>query len=141
MWRQQEIVLKPRARGMHLVTDELVRGCHDLRQFQVGMANFFLQHTSASLSINENADPVVRADMARWLDRAVPDGAAYFEHTAEGADDMPAHVKSALFGCSLAVPIADGALALGTWQGIWLCEHRDHAGSRTVLATMWGEDS
>lgn len=139
MWFQQEIVLKPRARGMHLVTGELVRGCHDLDGLRVGLANFFLQHTSASLSINENADPEVRTDMARWLDRAVPDGAPYFEHTAEGADDMPAHVKSALFGCSLAIPIANGALALGTWQGIWLCEHRDSGGSRTVVATLWGE--
>jgi secondary thiamine-phosphate synthase enzyme len=140
-WLQREIRLPARPRGMHLVTDEVLAGIDGLGRMRVGILHLFLQHTSASLSINENADPDVRADLARWADRAVPDGAPYFVHDAEGPDDMPAHVKASLFGCAVTIPIAAGRLALGTWQGVYLCEHRDHGGSRTVVATAWGNDS
>lgn len=138
-WHQTVIRLKPRSRGFHLVTDEVVRALPELGRLRVGMAHFFLQHTSASLSINENADPDVRADFDRWLDRAVPENADYFVHTAEGPDDMPAHVKSGVMGVSLSVPIRDGRLALGTWQGLYLGEHRDQGGSRSVVVTLFGE--
>jgi secondary thiamine-phosphate synthase enzyme len=139
-WRQVEIRLKARPRGFHLVTSELVAGVPDLARFRVGVAHFFIQHTSASLAINENADPDVRVDMSTWFDRAVPDGASYFVHTAEGDDDMPAHLKAALLGASVSVPIREGRLALGTWQGIYLGEHRDHGGSRSVVVTLNGEE-
>ena len=138
-WHQTVIRLKPRSRGFHLVTDELVRALPELGRLRVGVAHFFLQHTSASLSINENADPDVRADFDRWLDRAVPENADYFVHTAEGPDDMPAHVKSGVMGVSVSVPIRDGRLALGTWQGLYLGEHRDQGGSRSVVVTLFGE--
>jgi secondary thiamine-phosphate synthase enzyme len=138
-WHQIELRLRPRPRGLHLVTDEVVAGLPQLRGLKVGVLNLFLQHTSASLSVNENADPDVRADMERWLDRAVPEGAPYFVHTAEGPDDMPAHLKAALLGCSVSIPIRDGRLALGTWQGLYLGEHRDEGGARRVVATIFGE--
>ena len=138
-WHQTVIRLKARARGFHLVTDEVVHALPELGRFRVGLAHFFLQHTSASLSINENADPDVRADFDRWIDRAVPENAPYFVHTAEGPDDMPAHVKSGVMGVSVSIPIRDGRLALGTWQGLYLGEHRDHGGSRTVVVTLFGE--
>jgi secondary thiamine-phosphate synthase enzyme len=138
-WHQAEIRLRPRARGFHLVTNEIVQALPELARFRVGVAQLFIQHTSASLSINENADPDVRADMQRWFDHAVPEHAPYFEHTAEGPDDMPAHMKAVLLGSSVSIPIRDGRLALGTWQGIYLGEHREHGGSRTVIATLWGE--
>jgi secondary thiamine-phosphate synthase enzyme len=139
LWHQAQIRLKPRPRGFHLVTGELLAALPELATFQVGLANFFIQHTSASLSVNENADPDVRADLERWIDRAVPEGAAYFEHTAEGADDMPAHVKATLVGASVTIPIRGGRLALGTWQGIYLGEHRDRGGARTVIVTLTGK--
>lgn len=138
-WHQTVIRLKARPRGFHLVTDEVVRNLPELARFRVGLAHFFLQHTSASLSINENADPDVRADLARWLDRAVPEDAPYFVHTAEGPDDMPAHVKSGVMGISISVPIREGRLALGTWQGLYLGEHRDEGGSRAIVVTLSGE--
>jgi secondary thiamine-phosphate synthase enzyme len=138
-FHQSLVRLRSRPRGFHLVTPEILEGVPELRRVRVGLMHLFLQHTSASLLLNENADPDVRADLARWTDQAIPDGAAYFEHTAEGPDDMPAHAKSAVFGASLLIPIRDGRLALGTWQGIYLGEHRDHGGARTVVATLWGE--
>jgi len=132
--------LRPRGRGMHLVTDEIVDGLPDLRRLRVGLVHLFLQHTSAALFLNENADPDVRTDLERWTREAVPDGARYFEHVTEGDDDMPAHVKSGLFGTSLTIPVRDGRLALGTWQGIYLGEHREDGGRRSVVATIWGEE-
>jgi secondary thiamine-phosphate synthase enzyme len=138
-WHQIEIRLRPRPRGFHLITQEIVAGVPEIARFKVGLLHLFIRHTSASLAVNENADPDVRADLARWFDRAVPENAPYFEHTAEGADDMPAHVKSAVLGSSVSVPIRDGRLALGTWQGIYLGEHRDAAGARSVVVTLQGE--
>ena len=139
VWIQQQVRLKPRPRGFHLVTDEIMGGVPDLASLEVGMALVFMQHTSASLTINENASPDVRRDFAAWFDRAVPDGADYFAHTLEGPDDMPAHIKSSLTGVSLVLPVQDGRLALGTWQGIYLCEHRDRGGARSLVVTAFGE--
>jgi secondary thiamine-phosphate synthase enzyme len=141
VWIQQQVTLRARPRGFHLVTDEIVSGAPELGSLSVGLALVFMQHTSASLTINENASPEVRRDFAAWFDRAVPDGAPYFAHTLEGPDDMPAHIKSSLTGASLALPVRDGRLALGTWQGIYLCEHRDDGGARRVLVTAFGEGS
>jgi secondary thiamine-phosphate synthase enzyme len=136
---QTDIRLEARPRGFHLVTREIVSALPNLARVRVGFVQLFLQHTSASLTINENADPDVRADLERWLHRAVPENAPYFEHTAEGPDDMPAHVKASVMGCSVMIPIREGRLALGTWQGIYLGEHRSEASRRTVVATIWGE--
>jgi secondary thiamine-phosphate synthase enzyme len=141
VWIQQQVTLGARPRGFHLVTDEIVDGVPELGSIRVGLAVVFMQHTSASLTINENASPEVRRDFASWFDRAVPDGADYFAHTLEGPDDMPAHVKASLTGFSLVLPVRDGRLALGTWQGIYLCEHRDNGGARRVLVTAFGEGS
>jgi len=138
-WHQTQLRLKPRARGFHLVTNEIVTALPELREFKHGVAHLFIQHTSASLSINENADPDVRADMERWFNHAVPENARYFEHTAEGPDDMPAHVKATLVGAAVTIPIRDGRFALGTWQGVYLGEHRDAGGARHIVATLWGE--
>jgi secondary thiamine-phosphate synthase enzyme len=121
------------------VTHEVVEGVPELRDLRVGLASVFMQHTSASLTLNENASPDVRRDFAAWFDQAVPEDAPYWTHTLEGSDDMPAHVKSSLTGSSLLLPVRDGRLALGTWQGIYLCEHRDSGGSRKVLVTAFGE--
>jgi secondary thiamine-phosphate synthase enzyme len=139
VWTQTRIELRPRPRGFHLVTSEIVEGVPELRSISVGIATVFMQHTSASLTLNENASPDVRSDFRAWFDRAVPDGADYFRHTLEGADDMPAHIKTTLTGSSLVLPVADGRLALGTWQGIYLCEHRNNGGPRRVLVTAFGE--
>jgi secondary thiamine-phosphate synthase enzyme len=138
VWIQQQVRLRARPRGFHLVTDEIVDSVPGLASLEAGMALVFMQHTSASLTINENASPDVRRDFAAWFDRAVPDGADYFAHTLEGPDDMPAHIKSSLTGASLVLPVRDGRLALGTWQGIYLCEHRDDGGPRSVLVTAYG---
>ena len=141
VWIQTPLTLEPRPRGFHLVTDEIVAAVPELRSLQVGLAVVFMQHTSASLTLNENASPDVRRDFAAWFDRAVPDDADYFSHTLEGDDDMPAHLKSSLTDSSLVIPVSGGRLALGTWQGIYLCEHRDHGGQRRVLVTAFGEQS
>jgi secondary thiamine-phosphate synthase enzyme len=139
MWVQREIVLDPRPRGFHLVTREVVGALPELGEVRAGLLHVFIQHTSASLSLNENADPSVRADFEAWFNAAVPERAPYWTHTAEGPDDMPAHIKAALLGPSLSLPVSGGRLALGTWQGIYLCEHRDRGGARRVLATLHGE--
>jgi secondary thiamine-phosphate synthase enzyme len=139
VWIQRDIALEERPRGFHLVTREIEAALPELAELSVGIAHVFIKHTPASLTLNENASPDVRCDFAAWFDRAVPDGADYFAHTLEGPDDMPAHVKSSLTGASLLLPVRDGGLALGTWQGIYLCEHRDRGGSRRVVVTVWGE--
>lgn len=139
MWLQKTLTLSPRARGFHLVTREIMEQLPELGDFHVGLAHFFLLHTSASLTINENADPDVRRDMERQFQELIPEGAPFFTHVMEGDDDMPAHVKSSLLGVSLMVPIVDGRLKLGTWQGIYLGEHRDHGGRRQVVVTLNGE--
>jgi secondary thiamine-phosphate synthase enzyme len=139
VWLQRTFDLRPRPRGVHLVTREVVEALPEIGDLRVGLAHLLIRHTSASLALNENASPDVRADLAAWLDRAVPEGAPYFRHTLEGPDDMPAHVKSVLTGPSLTLPVDGGRLALGTWQGIYLCEHRDRGGPRSLTATLWGE--
>jgi secondary thiamine-phosphate synthase enzyme len=139
MWVQREIVLRERPRGFHLATDEIVGALPELASLRVGLAHVFIEHTSAGLTLNENADPSVRRDFRAWFDRAVPDEAAYFEHTLEGPDDMTSHIKASLTGPSLTLPVTDGRLALGTWQGIYLCEFRDRGGARKLLVTLWGE--
>jgi secondary thiamine-phosphate synthase enzyme len=140
VWIQEQIELRARPRGFHLVTSEIVDAVPQLERLSVGIATVFMQHTSASLTLNENASPDVRRDFATWFDRAVPDGADYFVHTLEGPDDMPAHIKASLTGSSLTIPVSRGRLALGTWQGIYLCEHRDHGGTRSVVFTAFGEE-
>jgi secondary thiamine-phosphate synthase enzyme len=139
VWIQNRIELEARPRGFHLVTSEIVDGVPELESMSVGIATVFMQHTSASLTLNENASTDVRRDFAAWFDRAVPDGADYFAHTVEGPDDMPAHIKASLTHHSLVIPVVQGRLALGTWQGIYLCEHRNHGGPRSVVVTAFGE--
>jgi secondary thiamine-phosphate synthase enzyme len=139
MWIQREISLAARPRGFHLVTDEVTRALPELRDVRVGLCHLFIRHTSASLTLNENASPDVRRDFETWFDRAVPEDFGGWTHTLEGPDDMPAHIKASLLGPSLSLPISGGRLALGTWQGVYLCEHRDHGGSRSVVATVWGD--
>ena len=139
MWIQQEITLEPRPRGFHLVTREVLTALPDLRELEVGVLHLLIAHTSASLALNENASPDVRRDFEAWFNQAVPEGARYWTHTLEGDDDMPAHIKAALLGPSLTVPIANGRPALGTWQGIYLCEHRDRGGPRSLILTLSGE--
>ncbi|KAK3130892.1 hypothetical protein QOZ80_6BG0499340 [Eleusine coracana subsp. coracana] len=139
-WAQKTIVIPPQRRGCHLITSKIVNEIkNDLAQFKCGMAHLFLQHTSASLTINENYDSDVQADTETFLSRIVPEGpSAPWRHTMEGPDDMPAHIKSSMFGCSLTIPITNGRLNMGTWQGIWLCEHRDYATARTIVITLNG---
>jgi secondary thiamine-phosphate synthase enzyme len=139
MWAQREIPLPAMPRGFHLITREVLAALPELAELRVGLLHLFLRHTSASLTLNENASPDVRHDFATFFDRAVPEDADYWTHTLEGADDMPAHIKASLLGASLSLPVAGGRLALGTWQGVYLCEHRDHGGARSLLATLWGE--
>ncbi|MGR8933928.1 MAG: secondary thiamine-phosphate synthase enzyme YjbQ [Gammaproteobacteria bacterium] len=139
MWRQKQIYLQAKKRGFHLVTEEIVSQLPELKEFQVGVAHFFIRHTSAGLTLNENADRSVRIDMAAYFDRLAPENQAYFTHTLEGTDDMPAHLKSVLSGCELTVPISNGRLLLGTWQGIYLCEFRNSGGKRSLIVTLNGE--
>lgn len=139
MWLQKEIRLTPKPRGFHLVTSELLRELPELRDIRIGMMNLFILHTSASLTLNENADPTVRQDFESFFNRAVPEDEPYYRHRDEGPDDLPAHLKASLLGASLNIPVADGAPRLGTWQGIYLCEHRDHGGSRRIVVTVQGE--
>ncbi|MGI2258363.1 secondary thiamine-phosphate synthase enzyme YjbQ [Shewanella sp. GXUN23E] len=139
MWSQKEIRLKARKRGFHLITEEILSQLPELAQYQLGLMNILIKHTSASLTINENADPSVRVDFESHFNRMVPENAPHYTHTYEGDDDMPAHLKASLLGPSLTLPITRGRLNLGTWQGIYLCEHRDHGGSRTLVITLQGE--
>ena len=138
-WLQKEFSLGARKRGFHLVTSEVVSRLPELATIRRGLLHLFVKHTSASLTLNENADPSVRADMERHFNVIAPEDATYYTHDTEGSDDMPAHIKSSLLGASVTIPITDGRLNLGTWQGIYLCEHRDYGGSRTVVATLFGE--
>ena len=138
-WYQKEIVLPPRPRGFHLITREVVGQMPEIGRFAIGLAHLFIRHTSAALALNENADPTVRADMEAYFNRLAPENAPYYHHTSEGPDDMPAHLKAVLLGSSLTIPISAGRLALGTWQGIYLCEHRDDGGARRVVVTLSGQ--
>lgn len=139
MWLQRLIELRPRPRGFHLISDEVVAALPELADYEVGLLHLWLQHTSASLTINENADGAVRRDFERFFNRLVPQGESGYEHDYEGPDDLPAHFKSSLLGCQLSLPINAGRLCLGTWQGVYLGEHRDKGGTRRVLATLHGE--
>jgi secondary thiamine-phosphate synthase enzyme len=139
MWRQKLIQLEPRPRGFHLVTGEILRELPELDAVQTGLLHLLIRHTSASLALNENASPDVRRDFESWFNQAVPERAPYWTHTLEGDDDMPAHIKASLLGPTLTLPVAGGRLALGTWQGIYLGEHRDRGGARSLVATLWGE--
>jgi secondary thiamine-phosphate synthase enzyme len=136
---QKEIKLKAKPRGFHLVTDEMLQQIPELREISEGFLQVFIQHTSAGLTINENADPTVRDDFENHFNKMVPENQPYYKHTLEGSDDMPAHIKAALLGTSLQIPITNGRLNLGTWQGIYLGEHRDHGGSRKLVLTIYGE--
>ena len=138
-WIQRQIRLQARPRGFHIITHEIVAQMPELRELTVGLAHIFIQHTSAALTINENVEPEVRADMETHFNRQVPDGPRGYTHNYEGPDDMPAHIKASLLGSSVTVPIRDGKLALGTWQGIYLCEHRNHGGARRVVVTLQGQ--
>ena len=139
-WTQKEIRLAPRPRGFHLITAEVVARLPELAAVRCGILHLFITHTSASLTMNENADPAVRVDMESGMNRIVPEGESY-DHDAEGADDMPAHLKASLLGSSVSIPIRNGTPVLGTWQGIYLCEHRDSGGSRRLIATINGDTS
>lgn len=139
IWIQGRITLAPRPRGFHLITQDILDGVQGLAQIRVGLLHLLIQHTSASLTLNENASPDVRRDFESWFNDAVPERAGFWSHTLEGPDDMPAHVKSSLLGPSLSLPLAGGRPALGTWQGIYLCEHRDDGGPRSIVATAFGE--
>lgn len=138
MWLQTEILLPPKKRGFHLITDEVLEHVPQLATLRCGILHVFIQHTSASLTINENADPTVRQDLESHFNEFVPEGAPYYRHDYEGPDDMPAHIKSSILGASVSIPITDGRLNLGTWQGIYLCEHRNHGGARRLVVTLNG---
>jgi secondary thiamine-phosphate synthase enzyme len=141
VWIQRQIDLAARPRGFHLITDEVVGALPELHRLQVGLLHLLIQHTSASLALNEDASPAVRHDFESWFNAAVPEQAPFWTHRLEGTDDMPAHIKAALLGSSLTLPIAAGRLALGTWQGLYLCEHRNRGGARSLLATGWGQSA
>ena len=136
---QKEITLSPKRRGFHLVTREIVEHLKELSEYSVGIAHIFICHTSASVTINENVSPEVREDFESHFNEYVPEEAPYYEHTLEGPDDMPAHIKASILGSSVTVPVKDGRLNLGTWQGIYLCEHRNQGGSRKLIVTIIGE--
>jgi secondary thiamine-phosphate synthase enzyme len=136
---QQQINLQERKRGFHLITTAILQGAPGIRQFRAGMCQVFIQHTSASLTINENADPTVRMDFETYFNKAVPENDPDYRHDQEGSDDMPAHLKASLLGCSVLIPIVNGELALGMWQGIYLCEHRNRGGGRDLVVSCWGE--
>lgn len=136
---QQALTLRERRRGFHIITDEVEDALPQLDEINIGICQVFIQHTSASLSINENADPTVRMDFEMFFNKTVKENDPDYEHDYEGSDDMPAHLKAALLGSSVTIPIRNGRLALGTWQGIYLCEHRNRGGQRRLIITAWGE--
>jgi len=136
---QQHISLTQRKRGFHLITSEVVQALPQISEFKTGILQVFIQHTSASLTINENADPTVRKDFEMYFNKIAPENDPDYLHDDEGPDDMPAHLKAAMLGSSVTIPIRNGRLALGTWQGIYLCEHRNYGGSRSLVITAWGE--
>jgi secondary thiamine-phosphate synthase enzyme len=135
-WTQKTLTLKAKSRGFHLITGELLQLLPELAEVQIGILHLFIQHTSAALTINENADSSVRRDFESYFNRAIPENEPYYQHRDEGSDDLPAHIKSSILGCSLSIPITNGRLNMGTWQGIYLCEHRNHGGARTLVATV-----
>ena len=139
MWIQKEISLNPRPRGFHLITNEIIQNLQEIGDISIGTMEIFIKHTSASLTINEDADPTVRDDFESHFNQIIPENAPYYKHTIEGPDDMPAHLKSSILGSSVTIPITNGTLNLGTWQGIYLCEHRNHGGSRSVVLTLTGK--
>lgn len=139
MWHQKQITLSSKSRGYHIITGEILNEVPEIKKIRTGIAHIFIQHTSASLTINENADPSVRRDFETHFKRMVPEDRSLYEHTLEGPDDMTSHIKSSLLGSSVSIPITDGKLNLGTWQGIYLCEHRNHGGSRKLVVTLHGE--
>jgi secondary thiamine-phosphate synthase enzyme len=140
MWIQKEISLRSRNKGFHLITDEILSNIPEIHQIKIGLVNLLLKHTSASLSLNENSDPDVRTDMKKFFEKLVPENEPYFNHTSEGPDDMPAHIKTSVLGNSITIPITKGKLHLGIWQGIYLCEHRKDGGNRNIVATIFGEN-
>lgn len=139
MWYQKEITVGAKKRGFHLITDEITKQIPEIAKISIGLAHIFIRHTSASLTLNENADPSVRVDMESHFNKLAPENAPYYMHTMEGSDDMPAHIKASLLGNSVTIPITNGRLNLGTWQGIYLCEHRNHGGTRRIVVTITGE--
>ena len=139
MWYQKEITLPVFSRGFHIIMDNILEEIPEIRDISSGLLHLFIKHTSASLTINEDADPTVRADFETHFNIMVPENAPYYKHTIEGSDDMPAHLKSAILGASLSIPISKGKLNLGVWQGIYLCEHRNHGGNRKIVLTINGE--
>ena len=139
MWIQKEISLNPKPRGFHLITNEIIQNIQEIGDISIGTMEIFIKHTSASLTINEDADPTVRDDFESHFNQIIPENAPYYKHTIEGPDDMPAHLKSSILGSSVTIPITNGTLNLGTWQGIYLCEHRSQGGSRSVVLTLTGK--
>lgn len=140
MWIQRELELRPKSRGFHIITDEVLSQVPEIRDLKTGIMHIFICHTSASLTLNENVSPEVRNDLESHFNKMVPEDAPYYKHTLEGSDDMPAHIKSSLLGSSLLIPVKNGSLNIGTWQGIYLCEHRDRGGSRNIVVTLTGEN-
>ena len=138
-WIQKEIRLPTKSRGFHLITDKILREIPEIQNYKLGMINVFIKHTSASLTINEDADQTVRIDFESHFNEMVPENQPYYRHTMEGSDDMPAHLKASILGSSLQIPITNGNLNMGTWQGIYLCEHRNYGGNRKIVITIWGE--
>ncbi len=139
MWDQKQILLPPFSRGFHLITDEILNQCLEIQNINIGLLHIFIKHTSASLTLNEDADPTVRQDFESHFNKMIPENAPYYRHTFEGSDDMPAHLKASILGSSVSLPITDGKFNLGTWQGIYLCEHRNHGGGRRLILTLQGE--
>ena len=136
---QQSLLFNPKKRGFHLITNDILQAFPQIREIKAGICQIFIQHTSASLTINENADPTVRKDFEMFFNKAVPENDPNYQHDYEGSDDMPAHLKASLLGSSVMIPIKNGKFALGIWQGVYLCEHRDYGGERSLMLTAWGE--